>query len=273
MSGSYVGYLSAIGRSDAVCAVSGARFISDSTVAAGFAGGTVREAGYEGAVDYEAILASRPDLVVTYGVSSAVPQYVSRLRGLGMKVLLLSEHLECHPLARAGYVRLFGFLTGCADKGDSVYSAVRDNYLSRCRKPSGIKVLMNIPYSGKWFVPGRESYMSRLIEDAGGEILGVREGTSASGVITMEEAFGYAAQADFWLHAGACTQKKQVLSSHPFLGNFPEIPLYNNNLRMTPGGGNDYWESGAVRPDLVLEDIEAIFDGDTSAVMTYYRRL
>ncbi len=30
---------------------------------------------------------------------------------------------------------------------------------------------------------------------------------------------------------------------------------------MNSGGGNDFWESGAVRPDLVLEDLVRIFNG------------
>jgi iron complex transport system substrate-binding protein len=35
--------------------------------------------------------------------------------------------------------------------------------------------------------------------------------------------------------------------------------VYNNNARIGPGGGNDYWEGGTARPDLVLADLISIF--------------
>ena len=36
---------------------------------------------------------------------------------------------------------------------------------------------------------------------------------------------------------------------------FSGARIFNNNKRATPGGGNDFWESGTVFPDLVLEDL------------------
>jgi iron complex transport system substrate-binding protein len=34
--------------------------------------------------------------------------------------------------------------------------------------------------------------------------------------------------------------------------------VWNNRKRMTPGGGNDYWESAVVRPDILLADFISI---------------
>ncbi len=39
--------------------------------------------------------------------------------------------------------------------------------------------------------------------------------------------------------------------------------VYNNNLRLTPEGGNDYWESAVVHPDIVLRDLIKIFTPGT----------
>ena len=46
------------------------------------------------------------------------------LRELGVRCVVLSEHIESHPLARAEYVKLFGALTGRLSRADSVFSAV-----------------------------------------------------------------------------------------------------------------------------------------------------
>jgi iron complex transport system substrate-binding protein len=52
-----------------------------------------------------------------------------------------------------------------------------------------------------------------------------------------------------------------------------DLPIYNNTLRTTPEGGNDFWESGAVRPDLILEDLIQVFHYDGSGNLNYYFRL
>ena len=38
---------------------------------------------------------------------------------------------------------------------------------------------------------------------------------------------------------------------------------------MTPEGGNDFWESGSVRPDLVLEDLTHII-ADLDGELKYH---
>ena len=50
--------------------------------------------------------------------------------------------------------------------------------------------------------------------------------------------------------------------------------VYNNILRTNASGGNDYFESGVVRPDLVLRDLIKIFHPDLVADdFIYYKRL
>ena len=39
--------------------------------------------------------------------------------------------------------------------------------------------------------------------------------------------------------------------------------MYNNNNRVNNFGGNDYWESGVVSPQLVLKDLVKIFYPDS----------
>ena len=114
MSTSYAGYLESFGAGAAVVGISGRNFLSDSLVRAG-----AREVGYEAQPDYEGILSLRPDLVLTYTVSSAEPPYLQKLRSLGIRVLVLYDQLEDHPLARAEYIRLFGALTGRRADADS----------------------------------------------------------------------------------------------------------------------------------------------------------
>lgn len=266
MSSSYVGYLDAVGAASAVKGVSGLGFI-------GTPGLDAVEVGYDAALDYEAILRLEPDLFITYTVSAVEPPYLAKLRELGVRTVVLSEHLESHPLARAEYVKLFGALTGHYSLADSVFAAVRDRYLSLVREPSGAKVLLNIPYADIWYIPGGDNYMTRLIRDAGGEVLGAVPGRQESSTISLEKAYQYALKADFWLNTGWCNTRRQLLQANHIFSEFSIPEVWNNNLQTTPGGGNMFWETAPVRPDLVLEDLVQIFTGTASDSLNYYLKV
>ena len=185
MSSSYIGFLDALGCDSVVTAVSGLGYVSDPEV---------REAaidvGYDAALDYESIVKLQPDLLLTYAVSAAEPPYLAKLREVGIRTAVIHEHLESHPLARAEYIKLFGLLTGRSAQADSLFHEIRDRYESLAQTPDKPKkVLVNIPYADQWYIPGGDNYMTRLIRDAGGEVLGAVNGRFESSVISVEKAF------------------------------------------------------------------------------------
>ena len=273
MSSSYIGYLDAIGCDSVICAVSGKDYITLPSIHER----GVPDIGYEASPDYETVVSLNPDIVIAYTVSDMEPQYIARLRSLGVRVAVIYDQMEEHPLARAEYMRFFGALTGRRAESDSAFAFVRDRYISLRRevqKPA--KVLVNIPYADQWYIPGGDSYMSQLVRDAGGEVLGSVPGTSSSSVISVERAYSLSAQADFWLDTGWCNTLEQLHGANPLFGDFPVIgrQVWNNTLRATPGGGNDFWESGAARPDLILEDLVKIFSAAAGTVpLNYYLRV
>ncbi len=267
MSTSHVAYLSEIGCGPAITGVSGVRYLSSAE--SGTADG-IAEVGYDATFDYETVMRLDPDVVLAYTVSAVEPRYVRRLRSMGVDVLVLYDHLEQHPLARAEYVRLAGALTGRRDVADSLFRAVSGRYLSIAAavgdNPVRPGVLLNLPYSDMWYVPGSENYMSRLIWDAGGEVLGAGKDRPESSVISVEDAYRLSLEAGFWLNTGNCTAREQIVSLHPLFSRFGPLgrphSVFNNVARVNAAGGNDFWESGAVHPDLILSDLAAIFSGE-----------
>ena len=267
MSSSYIGFLDAIGCDSVATAVSGLAYVSDPEVQA-----HAVDVGYDAALDYETILKLRPDLVLTYAVSAAEPPYLQKLRDLGIRTAVIHEHLESHPLARAEYIKFFGLLTGRKERADSLFADIRDRYLSLVKESDAPKsVLVNIPYADQWYIPGGDNYMTRLIHDAGGVVLGAVPGRFESSVISVEKAYELAREADCWLNPGWCATKAQLRSVHPLFADFPVLgkSVWNNTKQSTPGGGNAFWETGPAHPDLILEDLRAIFDG-TSVPGNYY---
>lgn len=270
MSSSHVAFLDALGMDSTIVAVSGLRYVSSPQLRSR---SDVYDIGYEPELDYERILSLKADAIFVYSVSALEPQYLSKLRSLGQNVILLSEHLESHPLARAEYLKLFGTLTGKRAKADSLFSEVEAKYLSLCAKADTAerkKVLLNIPYNDQWFVPGGDNYLSRLVYDAGGIVLGATTGQQNSGTMTVEKAYILAKEAQIWLNPGSVRSRAQLEAVNPLFENFGIKKIYNNNLRMTPEGGNDFWESGNVRPDLILSDLISIFSEQEPVSLNYY---
>ena len=93
----------------------------------------------------------------------------------------------------------------------------------------------------------------------------------------MEEAYLLASAADMWLNVGMANSLGEVKAACPkfadtrcFLGG----RVYNNNRRTNAAGGNDYWESGVVHPDLVLRDLVKIFHPElVEEPFVYYKQL
>lgn len=283
MSTSHIGFLEAISRTGVIAGVSGLDYVYSQDVDA-------VDVGYDASPDYEKIVSLKPDLLLSYSVSAAKSPFISKLEQLGIRVFTVNEHLESHPLARASYVRLFGALTGTMDKADSVLDAVRSSYTSLADSlASSIrnkrKVLLNIPYNDQWFVPSENNYLTAMIRDAGGEVLGCEDGRTVSSVMSVEKAYSLSKDADCWMNVGWCSTMGQLLSVNPVFGDMAgnirsnadahgyagTSVIWNDNRRLSPKGGNDIWESGVARPDLVLRDIASILHpSPASPVPTYY---
>ena len=155
------------------------------------------------------------------------------------------------------------------------------------------KILVNIPYKDQWFVPGQESYLTTLFKDAGGEILGAKAGSSVSGQISVEAAYSLSKEADLWMNVGWCRTLEQLLSVNPlfedFLMNIQENAtarsrsdkdstdavhvVWNDNKRLNAKGGNDFWESGVIRPDILLHDLVGIFSRNEGFTPVYYQEI
>lgn len=273
MSSGYAASLDALGCGSVISGVSGVGYITDPVLRdryfnAGPGKAPLYDVGYGPSLDQERLLVLSPDLVAAYTVSPSDRRYMGRLSDAGIPVVYLYDHYEDHPLARAEYLRLFGLLAGRRKESDSIFNEVSQRYQhlsSRVSEKidndtcgcSRRKVLLNAPYGDAWYIPGEDNYFSRMVNDAGGKVLGARPGSRESSVITQEKAFLLAAEADFWLNPGWCRTKSDILSSVPVsrMMDIGSIGIYNNIRITTPEGGNDFWESGAVRPDLILEDL------------------
>lgn len=279
MSSSHVAMFDAIGQIRRVCGVSGIDYISNAYVNEHRCCGEVLDVGYDTNLNFERLAAMQPDLMLLYGVTGENTVVTGKLRELGIPYIYIGDYMEESPLGKAEWLVLAAELCDLRAAGADTLQRIARDYQALKAHPAPDaprpKVMLNTPYRDTWFLPSSQSYMIRLIEDAGGEYVYTKNDSDTSVAVDMEEAYLLANAADFWLNVGPCNTLAELTAQNPKFSGIPVVRsrnVYNNNRRQTPAGGSDFWESGVVRPDLVLRDLRTIFLGD-SVPTCYYKRL
>ena len=282
MSSSHVAMFDAIGEVRRISGVSGIDYISNTHVNEHRYCGEVRDVGYDTNLDFELLAAMRPDLVLLYGVTGENTVVTGKLRELGIPYIYVGDYMEESPLGKAEWLMVPAELCNVRNTGAETFQGIADRYnalkASTAAAAARPKVMLNTPYRDTWFMPSSRSFMVRLIEDAGGEYIYTKNDSDTSVAVDMEEAYLLANAADVWLNVGPCNTLAELTAQNPKFAEVPAVRdrmVFNNNRRQTPAGGSDFWESGVVRPDLVLRDLKAILRPETAgtAELHYYKRL
>ncbi len=269
MASVFAGFIEALDKREAIVAVDNRLFYSDTILLSMMASGIVQEVGEEAQLNTEKLIRMKPDLIIGSSVLSGNKTIAERFRKLGLILLTCENYKEQHPLARAEWIRFFGFILECESKADSIFTEVEKAYKSQLslinKQAIKPKVLTDAMYLDAWNIPGGRSYTARLIEDAGGEYVFTDKQDLYTYPMNLESVIKAAGNADVWIHVNRYRTKTEMLRADPrytFFKAFNQGRVYNNNKRENINGGNDFWEMGPVRPDLILSDLIAIFSQD-----------
>jgi iron complex transport system substrate-binding protein len=282
LSTTHVAFLSALGETDRICGLSGARYVSDTSLIKRIEKGEIQDVGYDQNLNYELIVQLKPDVVFAYGVGSEIIGFVNRLKDLGIPVVLNAEYLEQSPLGKAEWIKFIAPFFDKKEKGDSIFKSVEKNYIELKKSVLHCQnrpvVMTGMPFKDQWWVPGGKAYLATMLNDAGANYLWKENSSDESFVISPEKMIVEAEKAEFWIHTGFVTSMKGIAGFDNRYTKFaPYInkKVFNNDLRMSPGGGNDFWESGVVHPDWILKDLISIFHPELSGHQSlyYYRKL
>ena len=279
----HLAMVSALGEEDAVAGVSGAGFIYNATLAEKIRKGLIKDVGFETGLNSELLIRCNPDLIMMYGIGSESAGQVARVKELGYKVMFNADYLETDPLGKAEWIKVFGALFCRENKADSIFALVAESYnhlkkfieQNTSEKPA---VLLGMPFRDTWFISPGNSYISNLIRDAGGKYMWQDTESSVSMPFSLESVYLKSLKADYWINTGSAGSKNEIASFDKRLSSIPAFrngKLYNNNRRISPGGGNDYWESGAINPHVILKDIASILHPELfqDYELYYYRKI
>ena len=280
MSSSHIAMLDAIGAVERVVGVSGKNFITNPYVVAHQR--TIADVGYDGNMNFELLVAQRPDIVLLYGVTGACTME-SKLDELGIPYIYIGEYVEEDPLGKAEWLIALAEIVGLRQQGQTYFSELPQRYeqlksMAAFAHTPAPKVMLNTPYADSWFMPSTTSYMARLIADAGGDYIYKRNTSNHSLPIDVEAAALLTTQADVWINVGNVNSVADLCRQFPKFAQMPCVQrgeVYNCDKRRVTGGGNDYWESGVVHPDVILRDLIKIFHPElvSDKDFVYYRKL
>lgn len=231
--------------------------------------------------DTESLIQLEADLVFTYAIDAKGYKQIEHYRDLGQKVVMIAEYMEKDPLIKAEWAKLFAAFTGDLEKAVNQHEDLTSRYDSLkaavTTKDSLPSIVMGFPWKGTWYVSGGKSFQAKLFDDASGSYLW-KDDENESGVpLDMEVVLQKAIDADYWINTNALRSLSQIEEADErftALKPFQNKSVYNNDRRLNEIGGNDYWESAVVRPDLILSDLIEILHGEgLDSNLYYYRKL
>jgi iron complex transport system substrate-binding protein len=243
----------------------------------------IADVGNNSAPNIEKILSLSPDLITSYGTGNPQVDSYGKLLEAGLKVGIVSEYMESTPLGRAEWIKFLAVFFNREAIAEQEFSQVASRYQSIVAQVKSTKtrptVFAGFSSKGTWYVPGGDSYVAKLLADAGSAYVWADDRTSGSLNLNFEQVYDRARQAEYWIN-GSQKWKTQadVKADDARYEGFLAVKtgkLYSPTARVGPEGGNEYWASGTANPDVVLADLVKVFHPElmTNQMFYYYQQL
>jgi iron complex transport system substrate-binding protein len=267
MSSLHIGLVGFLEAEEVLTGMGNLKYVSSPKVLGRISAGKIAEVGKDQGLNEELLISMHPDLIMATGSPvSRMARYLA-MNQAGIPVMVNSEWVETTPLGRAEWVKLLAALLNKEALVNQKFENVEKEYkrLTILAKKAKNKPSLITGMNSKdaWFVPNGNSYANRFFQDAGASYHWA--GTKATGSLPLsfETVYPIALQADYWLNVsiGNLKTKQDILAKDIRYADFKAFKtnkVYGYHNRTNAQGANDYWESGAVNPHLVLADLVKI---------------
>ncbi len=256
---SHVAYIDALSEIEKIVASTDPEFVYNENFRNSLSEGRIENLGGSYDMNFEKILKVSPEVLMMTGFNG-VDKTAIRVQESGISVIYNYEWVEKSVLGRAEWIKVFGELFDCRDKADSIFNEIKTEYL-RCSelaskvesKPS---VQSGTPYKGTWYIPGGQTFMAEFYRNAGMNYYYNDNKDNFSLALSLETVMSNFLNADIWVGVDVKTYE-QLKAQDERLMIFKPIKnkkVYHHLNRATETGGNDFWESAMLRPDILLKD-------------------
>lgn len=286
MSTTHVPQLAVLGLLDHLVGLDSFDYVGNPQVRERIDAGELIAVGFGSSVNVEAILDSEVDIVMAYGFDPTTDAHPV-LMDAGIFTALNSEYRETTPLGRAEWLKFTALFYNVEAKANEVFDEIATSYNATRDLVTDIPteerpiVLWNTfsSWAESWIIPGAQTYVGILTQDAGGVVALGEEAPENSASISFEVVYDGALDAEIWITStvGVNTADELVAidSRYADFAALQNGALWSYDLDINAAGGTSYWEDGVTNPHLVLQDLVAIFYPDLlpNHAFTYFRPL
>lgn len=260
-SGVHAALLDELGTASAISGVCDRQYIYSSAVNAGLEKGTIADCGSSLNVDAEAVAQVSPDAIFVLPFENGG---YGKLDKMPFPLVECADYMESSPLGCAEWVRFYGRLLGKAQKSDSIfnvvckeYEAIRSIVATAENRP---KLMCELKSSSAWYVPGGNSTMGRMYNDAGAEYLFSGFGANGSLPLSYEVVLDKASEADIWLFKyNSENDKTRSSLLAEFDGYCHFKPFETGNVHACNTRRNNLFEEASFHPERLLKELAALF--------------
>ena len=274
----HCGLLSELGAIDWIGGICDLQYIEIPEIQNRCASGRMVDAGNTMNPDIEKIIDFHPDAILLSPFENSGGY--GRIEKLGIPVIECADYMETSPLGRSEWMRFFGLLFGKRRQADSLFTAVRADYLQLCDLVKSVNqrptVISELKSGSAWYVPGGKSTTGRLYQDAGATYVWAEDEHSGSIPLSFETVFDRGQDADFWLFKynrqqdKTLTELKSDYASYAGFRAFQTGQVYGCNSGQVP-----FYTETPFHPERLLEDLIRIFHPGVlpAGECRYFKRL
>lgn len=243
--------------------VCGLEYIKLPQIQEGCRNGSIVNVGNSMNPDIERIIDLRPDAILLSPFENSGGY--GRVGKLNIPIIECADYMETSALGRAEWMRLYGLLLGKEAQADSLFAGIEKEYLTLTQqvKSQNLKrptVISEMKNSSAWYIPGGNSTMGRLYQDAGADYVFAYLSNSGSVPLAFETVFDRGGHADIWLIKYNQPQDKTYselerdYAPYARFKAFQDRKVYGCNTNHVP-----FYEESPFHPELLLKDLIKIF--------------
>ena len=243
--------------------VCGLEYIKLPQIQEGCRNGSIVNVGNSMNPDIERIIDLRPDAILLSPFENSGGY--GRVGKLNIPIIECADYMETSALGRAEWMRLYGLLLGKEAQADSLFAGIEKEYLTLTQqvKSQNLKrptVISEMKNSSAWYIPGGNSTMGRLYQDAGADYVFAYLSNSGSVPLAFETVFDRGGNADIWLIKYNQPQDKTYselerdYAPYARFKAFQDRKVYGCNTHHVP-----FYEESPFHPELLLKDLIKIF--------------
>lgn len=243
--------------------VCGLEYIKLPQILEGCRNGSIVNVGNSMNPDIERIIDLRPDAILLSPFENSGGY--GRVGKLNIPIIECADYMETSALGRAEWMRLYGLLLGKEAQADSLFAGIEKEYLTLTQqvKSQNLKrptVISEMKNSSAWYIPGGNSIMGRLYQDAGADYVFASLSNSGSVPLAFETVFDRGGNADIWLIKYNQPQDKTYselerdYAPYARFKAFQDGKVYGCNTNHVP-----FYEESPFHPELLLKDLIKIF--------------